>query len=861
MLLLLLFTAGLTEVCHASLKSLSRPLEDKSTVLEDRGRWSVGPDDHFIDMAGKWHLVVGDKVESDSINLPFVWDGWEGVIELSRTFSLPQDYYGYRWKLVIDGASQAINIALNGINLDTRRSDDASFQIDLNPRNLRFEPIQNHLTIKLSNRLDNFRSPPLRGSIFSRRRYGGIARGVYLVASPNAQITDLSAKWVDNSPGIKSHVEIELEMREAQSSPDAEVNEAPEYRFHIKLLNQLGQTIAATDTTRLIFPDRKICKKIVQIPYPDVLRWDVNGSPEIYKVQTTLIGPDGIHRSTALFGAVTIDLNENGFQINGVPKRLKCVSYLNADPNYGNALPIELTTMDFDLIKELGVDAIRFAQGAATPDMLDLCDRKGLLVFTELPVFQVPDDILGDEDFINSAASQLEELIRRDSRFTCIAGWGIGSEINPPNSMNGKYYSTLTDLIHKLDDRPVYAAIPFSRSFRVAPLDFVILELTEYSPWIERDLPSVIDGDRPAMLGGLRRTIMPGNLGGWEDPTSEAGQAKFIVDGVRKAEDLDWCIGIIAGDFGDWMGMIPSISGPFHGTQGKYATGLVTPGRQTRPAYERLKEFWASKSTEPLSRGSYDDGNPALLLIFGFAFIFMLLAAMRQNNIFRFNLMRTFTSPRGFFQDVSDFRYFQSGHTLLLTVLISGGLGLVGAGWFHAHRDSYAVDWFLGYILSYPKLIGWIGTLFWQPFRAFLFCWLATFILIWIGAFQASIISSLFVRKRTFMQSFDYVVWAGAPMLVLLPLGSIAEKLYSQNAGIIVSGFVAFLILWSLFRLIWAYKFHIRKPIGVVMLLWLGPPLLITVGGLVFLDQLRSFSSYWDFIRSTIVHGLFKEGR
>jgi len=857
LLLVLFITAGSIQACYASIRSLSNSLPDKSMVLEDRGRWSVGPDDQFIDLAGKWNLIVGDKAESDSIDLPFVWDDWEGVIEISRNFYLPRDYFDYRWKLVIDGASQAIKIALNGVNLDTRRSDDASFQLDLNPRTLRFEPKQNHISIRLSNRLDSFHSPPLRGSIFSRKRYGGIARGVYLVASPHAQIIDLSAKWVGGKTDRNSYVEIELEMRESSYSAEIEGNDSPEYKYQIQLLNPSGHVAYATDTTRLIFPERKISKKVIRIPYPDINPWEISGFPDIYTAQATLIRPDGLHRSSAIFGALTLDLDEKGFKINNVRRNLKCISYLNADPNYGNASPTELIEMDLKLIKELGINAIRVAQGTATPDMLHLCDRMGLLVFTELAVFQVPDDILGDVDFINSTAGQMEELIRRDRRFTCIAGWGIGSEINPPNSTNGKYYSTLTNLIHQLDDRPVYAAIPFSKSFRAAPLDLVILELTKYSPYLDQELPNVIDGDRPAMLGGIKRTIMPGNIGGWEDPTSEAGQAKFIVDKVRQAENLDWCIGIVTGDFGDWMGMIPSISGPFHGSHEKYATGLVTPGRLTRPAYQRLKEFWASRSAEPLSRGMYSGGEPALLLVFGIILIFVLLAAMRQNNIFRFNLMRTFTSPRGFFQDISDFRYFQSGHTLLLTVLISGGLGLVGASWLHAHRESYAVDWFFGYILGSTELIGWVGTVFWQPFRAFLFCWLVTFVLVWIGAFQSSIISSLFVRKRTFIQSFDYVVWAGAPMLILLPLGSIAARLYSRNGDILLNGLVTFLIFWSLSRLIWVYKHHIRKPIGVVVVLWIGPPFVFVVCCLIALDYLRSFSSYWDFIGSTIVQGFF----
>jgi len=856
-MLLLLLIAGSMQVGYASIRSLTSTLPDKSSILPDRGHWSVGADDKLIDLAGKWHLIVGDKAKSDSIDLPFVWDGWDGVIEISRNFQLPRDYFDYKWKLVIDGASQAINIALNGVNLDTRRSDDASFQLDLNPRTLRFEPKQNHISIRISNRLDKFHSPPLRGSIFSRKRYGGISRGIYLVGSPYAHIVDLSAKWVGGKQNQNEYVEIELEMRETPGSSEIKGNQSPDYHYYVQLLNPSGQIVASTDTTRLIFPERKISKKIIRFPYPDITHWELSESPEIYTVQAGLIRPDGLHRSSAIFGALTLNLDEKGFRINNVRRNLKCISYINADPNYGNASPVELAAMDIKLIKELGIDAIRVVQGTATPNLLDICDRMGLLVFTELPVFQVPDDILGNENFINSAAGQLEEIIKRDRRFTCIAGWGIGSEINPPNATNGKYYSTLTDLIHRLDYRPVYAAIPFKSTFRAAPLDMVILELTKYSPYLYQELPKVIDGDRPAMLGGIKRTITPGNLGGWEDPTSEAGQAKFIVEKVSQSENLEWCIGIITGDFGDWMGMIPSISGPFHGAHEKYATGLVTPGRLTRPAYQRLKEFWASRTTEPLSRGTYNGGEPALLLVFGIALIFVLLAAMRQNNIFRFNLMRTFTSPRGFFQDISDFRYFQSGHTLLLTILISGGLGLVGAGWFHAHRESYAVDWFFGYILSSTELIGWVGTLFWQPFRAFLFCWLITFVLVWIGAFQSSIISSLFVRKRTFIQSFDYVVWAGAPMLALLPLGSIAERLYSRNADILVNGLVTFLIFWSLLRLIWVYKHHVRKPIGTVVILWMGPPLVFIVGCLIALDYLRSISSYWDFIGSTIVQGFF----
>jgi len=827
-------------------------MERTSPVLEieDRGRWSRGEGDTRVDLTGAWKAVRADEVSLGSINLPFCWDGWDGELTLTRRFELPDDAVNSSWRLVVDGFAEFIAITLNGAHLDTRRGNEVSFQLDIDSRHLRFGSETNELVFVLDNRLSRHGTVPLKGGIFARRRYGGIFRDVCLVSSPLKAVTELEARWVGDATSAGGHVTVEAEMR--RSGPASSSEDGGEV-LSVQLLDMVGNRLAATKARSVVFPPGGILKLTVDLPSVSLERWELGGGRGLYRVRADLAGRGVRHALVTTVGVRTLKVRPEGFKLNGEVRWLRCLSYVPAHMETGVIVDEKQLETDFALMRELGVDAIRIMQGAAPRCLLELCDRNGLLVFEELPVFQAPDPVLSEPEFTRTAAEQLEAMIRRDRRYTCIAGWGIGSEINPPNRTNRDYYRKLTELARDMDYRPVYASIPITGKFTADPLDFVILEVTQYSPWVDSHLSELVAGDRPALIGGIRRAVLPGKLGGYADPTSEAGQADYLVDRLKEIERLDWCAGVIIGELTDWPGAVPSVSAPLRGTTSLYTTGLLDGDRRPRLAFHRLKEYWASGRVDPLPRGESPPGEGGLLVIVGLGLIIVLLVATRQNNLFRLNLYRTFTSPRGFFQDISDRRYFQSGHTLLLAMLIAGGLAMIGAAWLHSGRQSYPLDWSLGQLCGSGEPIRWAASLVWHPARGLMFFWAVIFLFIWLGSLRVMIFSRLMGRRCSLAQGLDFLVWSSAGFLILLPIGMVSERLFDGSGGWLVIVVLILLIVWSNYRLVSVLQQYVRRPVGTVFFLCSIGFVIACVVLVAVFEYTHNFSLYWSYFWGTII--------
>jgi len=809
--------------------------------------------DEFIDLAGGWQVLGRDGEVRDTLILPFAWNGGEKRLVLARVFTLPQRLGDRSWRFTVDGTAERISVNLNGVNIDTRSPAGASFQVEINRRLLKFGGMPNRMVLTIARSASANGSATPRTTIYSRKRYGGIFHGIYLTAAPPVRVSDVVARVYTDSRGLGDSIRVEAWFRDDRRVDEAEEDSAGRYRCSLTLFDPAGSPVARTPPAVIYFRKDKEHKRLFEMPLPTAWREPRHSAPQLFRAQVSLSGAGNAHIVGAAFSARRLSLRSDGFYIEGAAHRLRCIAYLNTTPAVGPMLDQDRLEDDVALMKELGVDAIRLVQGTAPPQLLDICDRRGIFVFEELPVFQVPDRVLADEDFVRTTADRLRMVVARDRRYSCIAAWGVGSEINPPNDVNRRFYDRMTAIVHQLDDRPVFAVFPFAPNFSAAPLDLAVLELAPYSPWADLPLPKDVVVDRPAMLGGIRRMVVPGRLGGWVDPVSEAGQANYVVERVREAEGLGWCAGVIVGDFADWRGEVPTITGPLKGACDLYTTGLTSADREPRLAFYSLKRYWNSGIVEPLDRGTVSRSDTPLMLLVGLGLMFVLVVSARRNNLFRLNLQRTFTSPRGFFQEIHERRYLQVGHTVLLAFLISGGIALTGNGWLQSNRGSYALDWVVGYLVGADAPIRWTATLIWHPERGLLFIWAVAFLLLWLGAVQSLVITRLLGVKSTLSQNFDHLTWSSAAMLGLLPVGSVANRLYGGVEGWMVTAVALALLFWSAVRLIAVFRRHTKRSLGAVLLLWMAPPAVAMTVWVFILQYTRDIFSYWDFFWGTIV--------
>lgn len=99
---------------------------------------------------------------------------------------------------------------------------------------------------------------------------------------------------------------------------------------------------------------------------------------------------------------------------------------------------------DLDLITEMGANAVRAAGYPHHPGFYDECDRRGILVWSEMPfigpAYMTDKGYIHTDDFRRNGEQQLYEMIFQQFNHPSVVFWGIfririrGATIRPTTS-------------------------------------------------------------------------------------------------------------------------------------------------------------------------------------------------------------------------------------------------------------------------------------------------------------------------------------------------------------------------------------------------------------------------------------------
>src|SRR5258708_17484999 len=107
--------------------------------------------------------------------------------------------------------------------------------------------------------------------------------------------------------------------------------------------------------------------------------------PNLYTAVTT-VEQNGrvIDVQETVFGIRTIRFDvDKGFFLNGEQVKLNGVCDHHDLGALGSALNTRALQRQLEILKEMGVNAIRTSHNPPAPELLDLCDRMGILVMDE----------------------------------------------------------------------------------------------------------------------------------------------------------------------------------------------------------------------------------------------------------------------------------------------------------------------------------------------------------------------------------------------------------------------------------------------------------------------------------------------
>src|SRR5690606_27117357 len=211
-------------------------------------------------------------------------------------------------------------------------------------------------------------------------------------------------------------------------------------------------------------------RSTIELPSPAL--WDLD-APQLHTLITSVYnGAQLVDRVETRFGIRSIRFDpDRGFFLNGRHVVIKGTNNHQDHAGVGVAVPDALQEFRLRRLLAMGSNTYRTAHHPPTPELLDACDRLGMLVINENRLMGINRHHL----------DRLERLIRRDRNHPSVILWSIGNEewAIEGNIRGARITVPMQDFVHRLDPtRPVTAAISggwggISSEIEVAGVNYV----------------------------------------------------------------------------------------------------------------------------------------------------------------------------------------------------------------------------------------------------------------------------------------------------------------------------------------------------------------------------------------------------
>ncbi len=526
-----------------------------------------------------------------------------------RDFTLPAHAFASyvpaaarRWILRFESVNYRMSVWLNGRLVGSHTGAFLPFEFDLNP-----QPGVNRLIVRVDDRRGTGDLPP--GPTGGWWNWGGLLREVYLRTAQRADIQLAQVRPVLPCPTCSSPIEEQATIRNVTGAPQ-----------RVSLRGQFGNLPVVFGSATIAAHGTWTPRASVLVRHPSL--W-APGHPVLYRATLTLSDARGrtLGGYTTYSGIRSIKVNANGhLTING--RLLNLRGAFIHEQNYltGGALSPSQIGALVNWERELGSDVIR-SHYPLNPEILELADRYGILVWDEIPVWQVGDQYLGSRSWQASAFATLRQNILDNQNHPSVMLWSIANELPTPVTVNeASYIRGAAAVVHRVDPtRP--AAMAISNWPGVAcqpsysPLD--VLGFNEYFGWYDAGGGTTDDRDQLSpWLDSLRacypkQAIMVTEFGfeaNRSGPVDERGTYQFQSNSVafhlNVLASKPWLSGASYFPLQDfaakpgWGGSDPLPNPPW------VQKGLVSSTGQLKPAFAVVSSiFHSTVQVGPAPRG------------------------------------------------------------------------------------------------------------------------------------------------------------------------------------------------------------------------------------------------------------------
>ena len=422
-----------------------------NSFAQDAGRKTISLNDQW-----EFHKENGP---TETVNIPHTWNDkdvlddvpgyYRGLGIYKRKLKLDESVKGKEVYLVFNGVAQEAEVLVNGKTAAKHIGSYTHFTV---PISAFLNYTNDVIEVRANNRF-NEDIPPLTADFTF---FGGMYRNVSLlitnpvhfsqkengsggvfITTPQVSATTASVQIksaIDNATATNQKVQVITTVFDVKGNSIG--NEST-----VVNINKGGNMVVVQDI------------KSIQKP----ILWSPE-NPYLYRVITKIIDVktksviDQVSNPLG-FRWFKFDANQ-GFFLNDKPVKLIGASRHQDYENRGNATPDALQIKDIELLKAMGGNFLRVAHYPQDPQILEACDRLGILASVEIPVVNT---ITESEAFTNNCLNMQTEMIKQNFNHPSIIIWAYMNEIllrlkfSNDKPRQQIYFDHVRELAQKLD--------------------------------------------------------------------------------------------------------------------------------------------------------------------------------------------------------------------------------------------------------------------------------------------------------------------------------------------------------------------------------------------------------------------------
>jgi beta-glucuronidase len=533
-----------------------------------------------------------------------------GIGWYRKDFELPNANSALAWAVRFESVNYRSQVWLNGHAIGTNKGAYIPFTMRL--EGLKRRGV-NRLVIRVDSRRRPTDFPPSGLSTTGVPtggwwNYSGILREVYLDKLDTVDFKEVRVRPRLPCPTCAADVEVRTVLRNVTGSTR-----------RIRVSGRFGSRRIGLGTKEI--GPRGVSSFTTRVRVAKPKLWSP-ASPNLYPVSLTVSSGDrDVGRYRLETGIRSIKVVGGRLTLNGQYLNLRGVGYHEDSQQQGFAVDNRFRRHLIGEAKQLGATIIR-THYPPHPYLHELADRRGMLIWSEVPVYAIKTPELAKGLVRRLAAKELRKNIETNQNHPSVLLWSIANELSPsPGPVQASYIASAARLARQIDPtRPVGIAVAGYISSgcqkAYAPLD--VIGVNDYFGWYPGPSGQLFDRTRLSAYLDQVRQCYPdkalfvsefGAEANRDGPVEEKGTWAFQQDFVNFHLSVfatkPWLSGALYWALNEfrvrpgWEGGNPRPTPPLH------QKGLTTYGNWAhKPAWTDVQRwFTQTRQFEPAAPG------------------------------------------------------------------------------------------------------------------------------------------------------------------------------------------------------------------------------------------------------------------